>query len=83
MSRILAFPAPARPFTGTVCVMGDRAAGFDVAHESSTGNSWGAFTSYFSAQDAIAAAYAMNRDLYAGQCDVWVCPAASTDREGV
>lgn len=83
MSRILAFPAPARPFTGTVCVMGDNAAGFQVAHESSTGDSWGEFTSYPSAQAAIAAAYAMNRDQYAGQCDVWICPAASTDREGV
>ncbi len=83
MSRILAFPAPARLYTGTVCVMGDNAAGFQVAHESSTGNSWGEFTSYQTAQTAIAAAYAMNRDLYAGQCDVWICPAASTDRKGV
>ena len=80
MSRVIPFPAPARPCTGTVCVMGDQAAGFEVADESSTGNSWGEFTSYPSAQAAIAAAYAMNRDRYAGQCDVWVCPAASTDR---
>jgi hypothetical protein len=63
--------------------MGDQTAGFEVAHEASSGNSWGGFTSYPSAQDAIAAAYAMNRDQYAGQCDVWICPAASTDREGV
>ncbi|MDQ0840221.1 hypothetical protein [Sphingomonas faeni] len=83
MSRIIQFPAPARLYTGTVCVMGDQAAGFEVAHESSTGNSWGEFTSYPSAQEAIAAAYAMNRDRYAGQCDVWVCPAASNDREGM
>jgi hypothetical protein len=83
MSRIIAFPAPARPYTGTVCAMGDKAAGFEVAHESSTGNSWGEFTSYPTAQSAIAAAYAMNHDLYGGQCDVWICPAASTDREGV
>ncbi len=83
MSRVIPFPAPARPYTGTVCVMGDQAAGFEVAHESSTGNSWGEFTSYPSAQEAIAAAYAMNRDRYAGQCDVWVCPEAATDREGV
>ncbi len=83
MSRIIPFPIPVRPYTGTVCVMGNKAAGFEVAHESSTGNSWGEFTTYPSAQDAIAAAYAMNRDRYAGQCDVWICPAASTDREGV
>lgn len=83
MSRIIPFPVPARPYTGTVCVMGNKAAGFEVAHESSTGNSWGEFTTYPSAQDAISAAYAMNRDRYAGQCDVWICPAASTDREGV
>jgi hypothetical protein len=83
MSRIIQFPAPARPYTGTVCVMGDNVAGFEVAHESSTGNSWGEFTSYLSAQEAIAAAYAMNRDRYAGQCDVWICPAAATDREVV
>ena len=83
MIRVISFPAPVRPYTGTVCVMGDKTAGFEVAHESSIGNSWGEFTSYLSAQEAIAAAYAMNRDRYAGQCDVWVCPEASTDREGV
>ncbi len=80
MSRVIPFPSPARRLSGTVCVLGDSAAGFEVAHESASGNNWGGFTSYATAQEAIAAAYALNRDQYAGRCDVWVCPAATNEQ---
>lgn len=80
--RVIPLPLPARPYGGTVCVMGDKRNGFEVAHESASGDSWGGFTSYTHGQEAIAAAYAMNRDQYAGQCNVSICEAALLDREG-
>jgi len=81
---ILRLPLPALPFRGTVCVMGDKATGFEVGHESSSGDSWGSFSGpYANGQDAIAAAYALNRDVYLGGCDVEICDAALRDRDGV
>lgn len=76
---VIPFPAPLRPNSGTVHVMGDKAAGFEVAHESASGNSWGNFAPYRTGQEAITAAYALNRDQYGGECDVFVCDAAVQD----
>lgn len=65
---------------GTVHVMGDRAAGFEIGQESASGNSWGSFAGPFATgQEAIAAAYALNRDQYGGECSVFVCDAAIQD----
>ena len=72
---------PHRPHGGTVCVMGDRATGFQVAHESSSGNSWGSFSDHPTGQEAIIAAVILNRDVYHGGCDLSVCPAALQDRD--
>jgi hypothetical protein len=79
MAHVIPFPAARRPFAGTVCVMGDSVDGFQVAHESSSGDSWGSFTEYATGQEAITAAYALNRDTYGGECDVSVCDAALQD----
>jgi len=79
---VLPFPLPSRPYAGTVCVMGDKATGFEVGHESASGNSWGSFTGPFRrGQDAIAAAFALNRDVYFGGCDVSICEPALRDRD--
>lgn len=81
--RVIPLPLPARPYNGTVCVMGDKHTGFQVGHESASGNSWGSFSGPYSrGQDAITAAYALNRDAYVGGCDVSICEAALQDREG-
>jgi hypothetical protein len=62
---------------GTVHGMGDSAEGFYVSHESRSGNSWGAmFGPYDTGQEAITAAYALNRDDYDNGCEVYVCDAA-------
>ena len=81
---ILPMALPANPYNGTICVMGDKATGFEVGHESASGNSWGSFSGpYERGQDAIAAAYALNRDVYLGGCDVQICKPALQDRDGV
>jgi hypothetical protein len=71
------FPAPPRDRRGVIHVMGDAVEGFSVWHESASGSSWGAKCDPLpSGQEAITAAYALNRDDYDGECDVWVCDAA-------
>lgn len=80
-ARVIPFPRVALPYQGTVCVMGDRIHGFQVAHESASGSSWGSFSDYTRGQDAIAAAYAINRDVYLGGCNVSICEAALQDRD--
>ena len=78
---VLPFPLQSRPYAGTVCVMGDKATGFEVG-ESASGNSWGSFTGPFRrGQNAIAAAFALNRDVYFGGCDVSICEPALRDRD--
>lgn len=78
---IIPMSLPVLPYRGTVCVMGDKATGFQVGHESASGNSWGEFSEPFAnGQDAIAAAFALNRDVYLGGCNVTICEAALADR---
>ncbi|WP_010161378.1 hypothetical protein [Sphingomonas sp. PAMC 26617] len=79
-ARILLLPQRQRENRGTVHVMGDKIDGFEIGHESSSGNSWGSFAGPFATgEEAITAAYALNRDTYGGTCDVWVCDAAVQD----
>lgn len=74
------FPSRRDPRAGVIHVMGDRIDGFEVAHESASGNSWGGFECFAKGEDAITRAYAMNRDQYAGACEVYVCDAAVQDQ---
>jgi len=69
---VLRFPAADRD-RGTVHVMPLQGGGFEVAHESRSGDSWGGFETYRRAEDAIAAAY-----VAAERYDsvVWICDAA-------
>lgn len=79
-ARVLPFPTRHDDRHGTVCVSGDSLDGFRVAHESASGNSWGSFSgSYRSGQEAITTAYALNRDEYGGECNVFVGDAAVQD----
>ena len=76
---VLPFPHRRDAGHGVVHVMGNRAIGFEIGHESASGNSWGSFSSYRTGQEVITAAYALNRDTYEGVCDVFVCDAALQD----
>ncbi len=79
-ARILFMPNRRRDHCGTVHVMGERGTGFEIGHESASGNSWGSFDGPFStAIEAIGAAHALNRDQYGGTCDVEVHTAAARD----
>ncbi len=80
MSHIIPFPTNREHRHGIVHVMGDRVNGFGVSHESASGDSWGEFLGPFrDGQEAIATAYALNRDRYGGACDVHICDAACLD----
>lgn len=78
-ARILPLRVAHRDREGTIHVTGDAVAGFEIGHESASGNSWGSFSSYATGQEAITAAYVLNRDQYAGICNVFVCDAAIDD----
>lgn len=77
---IIPFPV-SRPMSGGIVhVMGDAVAGFEVAHESRSGNSWGGFYGPFArGEEAITFAYALNRDTYSSECEVFICDAAVED----
>lgn len=62
---------------GTICVMGNLAEGFQVAHESRSGDSWGSFHGpFYDGQEAIRFAYSLNRSEYGGDCNVSICDDA-------
>jgi hypothetical protein len=76
-ARIFAFPAAQPADRSTIHVFGDRVEGFSVSHESRSGDSWGEIHGpYDTGQEAITAAYALNRDVYESTCNVFVCDAA-------
>lgn len=73
---IIPFPTARRERRGTIHVMTGGAEGFEIGHESASGDSWGSFETFGTAQEAIAAAHALNRETYEGVCDVFVCDEA-------
>ncbi|MEG3124421.1 hypothetical protein [Sphingomonas sp. GB1N7] len=76
MGNLVQFPRPHDDSRGTVHVMPGNTGGFEIGHESASGGSWGSFSTYPNAQEAITAAYALNRDVYQGTCNVSICDAA-------
>jgi len=75
---LLAFPSTWDSGRGTVHVMGSPDEGYAVSHESRSGDSWGGYETFETAQDAIAEAYRMARYEYGG-ADVSICRAALAD----
>lgn len=72
MGDILQFP---RADTRGVIAVYQSDDGFEIGHESESGGSWGSFSNYATAAEAIAAAHVLNRDEYEGVCAVEVAPA--------
>ena len=65
---------------GTVHVMRLEGGGYEVGHESASGSSWGNFRGPFDdPQEAIVAAYALNRDEYGGRCAVSIMATLPND----
>ncbi|MBD3761472.1 hypothetical protein [Rhizorhabdus sp.] len=68
-ATILPFPRPSHH--GVVHVMPMDGGGFEIGHESSSGNSWGSFEGPFDTVElATAAAHALNIRQYGGACEV-------------
>lgn len=62
MGGVVQFPYTRGDGRGVVHVMGDGISGFEIGHESASGNSWGSFSTYASGEEAITATFALNRD---------------------
>ena len=75
MGKILAFAAAPRGDRGVVHVWAKDDSDFEIGHESRSGDSWGGFERFPSAQEAVAGAYRLNREQYGNGCEVYISPA--------
>jgi hypothetical protein len=73
--KVIAFPGTNPNQNGGVvhCWAMERG-GFEIGQESSSGNSWGSFEQFDFPQQAVAAAYQLNREVYGGKCRVQIDP---------
>jgi len=69
---VVAFPSVQCGDGGTIHVWACPDGDFEIAHESSSGNSWGSFEIFPTAQAAIAGAHRLNRQQYGGRAAVHV-----------
>lgn len=72
MGEVVSFGICCAGTSGTVHVWKLPAGGYEIGQESSSGNSWGSFDQFDTAQEAVAAAYRLNAEEYDGQCEVFV-----------
>lgn len=75
-ARIVQLPRADDADRATIHVTVADAGGYEVAHESCTGNSWGFFSRHATAEEAITQAYRLNREELAGECCIFICEAA-------
>jgi hypothetical protein len=72
---VLHFPRIIHPSRGVIHVMPSQHGGYEIAHESASGGSWGSFEGPFVDQiDAIQAARNLNRHQYESVCHVEIWP---------
>lgn len=69
-ASIALLPVQRRDDRGCIHVWRLADGGFEVGHESRSGDSWGNFSTYNTADETVVAAYALNRDHYGSACDV-------------
>ncbi len=74
MGKVLSLAKPPRDGRGTVHVYPLETGGYEIGHESRSGSSWGHFSQYDDAAEAVAAAYRLNHDDLCGECDVFIDP---------
>ena len=75
MGSVVAFPAMRTPDLGTIHVWARPEGDFEIGHESSSGNSWGSFEEFATAEEAVAGAHRLNRVQYEGRAEVWLSNA--------
>jgi len=72
MGSVVAFPPLQSADGGTIHVWACPGGDFEIGHEGSSGNSWGSFEIFPTAQSAIAGAHRLNRQQYGGRAAVHV-----------
>lgn len=72
MGEIIAFGRRAAHTLGTIHVWRMDNGEYEIGQESSSGSSWGSFDQFDSAQEAVAAAYRLNAEVYDGACEVFI-----------
>jgi len=72
MGKIIAFPLMRPGDGGTIHVWARPEGDFEIGHESSSGNSWGSFELFNTAQAAVAGAHRLNGVQYEGRADVYL-----------
>lgn len=80
MGNVIPFPGvrPAPKAGGIIHVWRGDLGIYEVGHESSSGNSWGSFSQWHDARQAVDAAHRLN-DEYGGDCEVHVSRAVLRD----
>ena len=67
---------------GTVHIWMENPQHFEIGHESRSGNSWGYFATFNSAEAAIGAAHRLNREELGGKAEVYIPDAILTHMAG-
>ena len=70
MGSVVPFRRTATLYRGTIHVMAGEHGGFEIGHESASGNSWGSFERFDNASEAVVGAYRLNRETYENGADV-------------
>lgn len=70
MGSLILFPRSVSAPGGVVHAYPLEGGGFEIGHESSSGNSWGSFEQFDCPEAAAAAAYRLNREVYGNSCSV-------------
>lgn len=72
MGSVVAFPLMRTADGGTIHVWACPEGGFEIGHESSSGNSWGSFEMFDTAESAVTGAHRLNRVQYEGLAEVFL-----------
>ena len=72
MGSVVAFPLVRCADGGTIHVWACPEGGFEIGHESSSGNSWGSFELFDTAHEAVAGAHRLSRVQYKGRAEVYL-----------
>lgn len=72
MGSVVAFPLMQCADGGTIHVWACPEGGFEIGHESRSGDSWGSFEVFNDASAAVAGAHRLNRVQYEGRAEVYL-----------
>jgi hypothetical protein len=72
MGEVVSFGGRRTENNGIVHVWKTSDGGYEIGQESRSGNSWGSFDQFDTAQEAVAAAYRLNAEVYDGACEVFI-----------